>query len=159
MLWQQLGAAIDMLENAIRACPASTWGRRVHPSEFWYIAYHSLFFLDYYLSESDQGFTPPAPFTLGELDPAGVLPDRVYSQAELAAYLQHARKKARTRLAALTEQKAREHCGFAGRDRSVMEMHMYNLRHVQHHAAQLYLLLRQATNSAPDWISVARQAL
>jgi uncharacterized damage-inducible protein DinB len=30
------------------------------------------------------------------------------------------------------------------------------MRHVQHHAAQLNLMLRQATDSAPDWISRAR---
>src|SRR5687767_7015822 len=38
-----------------------------------------------------------------------------------------------------------------------VEALLYNMRHVQHHAAQLNLLLRQATNSAPDW--VARTAL
>jgi hypothetical protein len=29
---------------------------------------------------------------------------------------------------------------------------LYNLRHVQHHAAQLNLILRQVTDSAPDWV-------
>jgi hypothetical protein len=28
-LWQQFGAAIDMLENALVACPASLWRERV----------------------------------------------------------------------------------------------------------------------------------
>jgi hypothetical protein len=55
-LWQQFGAAIDMLENAIRACPGEVWS---NPSKrpdwvsddvvgFWYVAYHALF-LDYLL--------------------------------------------------------------------------------------------------------------
>lgn len=28
ILWQQFGAAIDMLENALRACPDALWGDR-----------------------------------------------------------------------------------------------------------------------------------
>ena len=36
-----------------------------------------------------------------------------------------------------------------------VESLLYNMRHVQHHAAQLNLLLRQSTNSAPDWVARA----
>ena len=71
IVWQQFGAAIDMLENAIIACPEEVWGNRIEFSEFWYISFHTLFFLDLYLSESDKGFTPPAPFNLDELDERG----------------------------------------------------------------------------------------
>jgi hypothetical protein len=35
------------------------------------------------LSASDKGFTPPAPFTLDEMDERGLLPDRVYTKEEL----------------------------------------------------------------------------
>ena len=37
------------------------------------------------------------------------------------------------------------------------ELLLYNMRHVQHHAAQLNMLLRQATDSAPDWVSKGGQ--
>ena len=84
ILWQQFGAAIDMLENAIHACPDALWGDRARQPQFWYVAYHTLFFLDLYLSDSLEGFAPPAPFTLSEIDPAGVLPDRVYSKVGIA---------------------------------------------------------------------------
>jgi hypothetical protein len=33
---------------------------------------------------------------------------------------------------------------------------LYNLRHVQHHAAQLNLILRQAVDSAPGWVGRAK---
>lgn len=158
MVWQQFGAAIDMLEDAIRACPPAVWGDRVHEREFWYLAFHTLFFLDYYLADAENSFRPPAPFTLSELDPAGVLPDRVYSQQELLAYLQHGRNKARSKLSNLSDELGARDSGFARRDMSVAELALYNMRHVQHHAAQLYLLLRQTTDSAPGWVSKARQA-
>ena len=82
-LWHQLGAAIDTLENAITACPDALWSDRSQQPEYWYLAYHTLFFLDYYLSDTADGFAPPEPFTLEELDPAGVLPERPFTKDEL----------------------------------------------------------------------------
>ena len=38
-VWQQFGAAIDMLENAITACPEGVWGKRFGFKEFLYIAF------------------------------------------------------------------------------------------------------------------------
>ena len=69
LLWQQFGASVDMLENAMRACPDAVWGARLHEREFWYVAYHTLFWLDYYLAETPDGFAPPAPYGLEEFDP------------------------------------------------------------------------------------------
>jgi hypothetical protein len=159
IVWSQFGAAIDMLENAMRAAPESLWGDRSRRPEFWYVAYHTLFFLDYYLSPTSEGFAPPAPFTLSELDPEGVLPDRIYSKAELFTYLEHGREKCRSTFATLTDVAAASPCRFERRDMSVMELHLYNMRHVQHHAAQLNLMLRQTIDSAPDWVGKARSAL
>jgi hypothetical protein len=67
IIWRQFGAALDMLENALRACPDELWSARLWSdrsqrpefSEFWYITYHTLFWLDLYLSGSVEGFTPP----------------------------------------------------------------------------------------------------
>jgi hypothetical protein len=158
-LWQHLGAAIDMLENAIVACPDALWGDRAQRPEYWYVAYHTLFFLDYYLSDSADGFAPPAPFTLEELDPAGVLPERVFTKAELLGYLQHGREKARHIVATLTEETAREVRRFNNHDWTVLEWLMVSLRHVQHHTAQLNLILRQQTDSAPGWVSQTQHPL
>jgi hypothetical protein len=159
ILWQQFGATIDMLQNAMRACPDNLWGDRARQPEFWYMAYHALFWLDCYLSDSPERFAPPAPFTLDELDPAGVLPDRVYAKGELHTYLEHGRKKCRATIEALTEEKARQRCGFEWLDISVAEMLLYNMRHVQHHAAQLNLLLRQNTGAAPRWVKTTERNL
>ena len=66
IIWRQFGAAIDMLENAIRACPDELWS---DPSKrpawvsrdvvgFWYLAYHTLFFLDLYLAARLRDLLP-----------------------------------------------------------------------------------------------------
>ena len=123
---------------------------------FWYVAYHTLFFLDFYSSESEKGFTPPAPFTLDELDPAGLLPERPYTKDELLTYLEHGREKCRAAIEALTDDAARERCGFERLDMSVAELLLHSMRHVQHHTAQLNLILRQTVDAAPRWVGRAK---
>lgn len=44
-------------------------------------------------------------------------------------------------------------------DFSVAELLLYNLRHVQHGAAQLNLILRQETDSAPRWVARGKSEL
>ncbi|MEO8432567.1 MAG: DinB family protein [Acidobacteriota bacterium] len=156
ILWQQFGASIDMMENAVRACPETLWADRSRNPEFWYVVFHALFFLDYYLSESAEGFAPPPPFTLDELDPAGILPDRPYTKDELLEYLEHGRNKVRILLEAMTEEGAHAARKFGRVEGPLVESLLYNMRHVQHHAAQLNLLLRQEVADAPRWVSRAR---
>lgn len=153
IIWQQFGAAIEMLENAVLACPDEVWNDRSRQPEFWYVVYHTLFFLELYLSGTLEGFAPPAPFTLDEIDPAGILPERVYTKDEMLGYLAHGRRKCRAAIEALTDEKARERCVFGWLEMSYAELLLNNMRHVQHHAAQLNLILRQTTDSAPRWVA------
>jgi DinB superfamily len=156
ILWSQFGAAIDTLENAMIACPDDLWGDQKREPQFWYLVYHTLFWLDLYLSDSAEGFAPPAPFTLEELDPAGVLPERAYTKSELQTYLEHGHKKCRTVIEALTDERASERFRSGSVDLSVLELLLHNMRHVQHHAAQLNLILRQTIDSAPRWVFRAK---
>ena len=156
-LWQQFGAAIDMLDNAIVACPDDLWNDSTHKPEFWYVAFHTLFFLDLYLSETTEGFAPPAPFTLSEMDPNGAMPERTYTKAETRGYLAHCRGKCRAGIEAMTDEHAVRNCHFRWLDLSAADLLFYNMRHVQHHTGQLNLILRQQTNSAPSWVRVANR--
>jgi len=167
ILWQQFGAAIDMLENAMDACPDELWSDPSRQPEwaskdvvgFWYVAFHSLFWLDCYLSGSEEGFAPPTPFTLDELDPAGLLPERPYRKEELQGYLLHCRRKCQATIDALTDERASQLCRFQWGEVTFAELLLYNMRHVQHHAAQLNLMLRQRIDSAPRWVAKAKNAL
>ncbi len=154
---QQFHAAIDMLANAIKACPDSVWSGQGRFA-FWYLAFHVLFFLDLYLSSEDESrFRPPPPFSLSELEDDVVVPEPAYSKAELLGYLEHCRKKLDTVMAGMTEAWIADPCPFPYRKMSNGELLLYNMRHVQHHAAQLNMRLRQTTDSAPDWVSKGGQ--
>jgi hypothetical protein len=151
---RQLGASIDTLENAVAACPAALWDDSATSpwKRFWYLAFHALYFVDRYLSGADEPFAPPAPFTRSEDDPAGVLPERTYTPAELRAYAEYLRRKNRDVLARLTDAEARRSHRFPWGEMAFDELLVYTLRHAQHHAAQLNLILRQRTDSAPGWV-------
>ncbi len=94
-IWQQFGAVIYYLEDTVIACPDHLWraplwqtpDTKPEFAQFWYVTYHTLFWLDLYLTGTEEGFLPPAPFTLIEQDDDGPLPDRVYTKDELLAYL------------------------------------------------------------------------
>jgi hypothetical protein len=155
VLWKQFGAAIDMLENALLACPDKLWDSN---SAFWYRAYHTLFYLDYYLSQEPDKFLPPSPFTLSEFEISGP-PLRVYTKMELLDYLNHCRQKCHDLIADLTEEKAEQRWVNQYRNYSMLEILLYNMRHVQHHTAQLNLLLREKVNDAPAWVSRTKAEL
>jgi hypothetical protein len=154
----QFGAAIESLARAIEACPESLWARREPKPQLWRVAYHTLFFLDLYMRDSPEGFAPPAPFTLDEGDPEAPEPPDAYSKGDLLAYLHRLRDRARESVDSLSEDEAGERCGFPWVEGSVLELYLYNLRHVQHHAAQLNLLLRQNVDSAPRWVPRATES-
>lgn len=166
-LWRQFGAAMDMLENALHGCPDGLWAEPLwndpQPcaglSEFWYVAYHALFWLDLYLTGTDDGFSPPAPFDLNELDPAGLLPERQFTREELLAYLEHNRRKCRAAIENLTDERARQTCKFPWGELSYAELLLDNMRHVQEHAAQLSMLLGQKTGSNARWVARAKNSL
>jgi len=149
-IWKQFGATIDMLENAIAMCPEKLWNNE---NKFWYKAFHTLFYLDYYLTIDPDTFAPPAPFTLSEFDPSGKMPDRVYTKEELLTYVKANKRKLHDVMKNMTEETAMKRWVNPDRDFSFFEMLLYNMRHVQHHTAQFNMLLRQGINNAPGWVS------
>ena len=159
MIWQQFGAAINMLENALRACPDQLWRESVwndptdapEYGEFWFIVYHVLYWTDLFLSGSRrEDFVPPAPFIRGKL------PEKPYTKEELQAYVDHCRQKCQATFETLTDEKATQRCEFPwGEEVSFVELQLYSMRHVQEHASQLSLVLGQKGVSAPDWVARA----
>lgn len=153
-IWHQFGASLDMLENAIRMCPDEHWDTQV---KFWYSAYHCIFWTDYYLSVEPAKFGPPAPFTFSEFDSEGKMPERTYSKAEVLGYLAFCRHKANKLISGLTLDLLNSRWIDDHKDFSLLEMLLYNLRHIQHHTAQLNLVLRQTINNAPKWVRQAEK--
>ncbi|NLF67359.1 MAG: DinB family protein, partial [Chloroflexi bacterium] len=165
MLWRQFGAAIDTLGDTLRACPDELWEGRLWEdkpdqwvaagfSAFWYLGYHTLFWLDLYLYGAEEGFMPPEPFDLVEMEAGETLP-RTYSREELLGYLDYCRQKCRETILALSPEEAKRMCRFPWGEVPYGELLLYNMRHVQEHAAQLHLFLGKRARKALDWVTQA----
>lgn len=162
-LWQQFGAAIDFLADTVDACPDDLWRTALwetidRPSEFaqfWYVTYHTLFWLDLYLTGAEEGFVPPSPFMLIEQYEDGPLPERAYTKAELQAYLTDCREKCHMTITTLTEESSQRRCAFGWGECSFVELLLYNMRHVHGHASQLNMLLGQNGVRTRDWVPQA----
>ncbi len=157
IIWQQYGAALDMLDNALRTCPEDVWRDRIWEdvddapeyNEFWFIVYHALVWTDRYLQGAPEGFAPPAPFVRGRL------PEQPYTKEQLQGYLALCREKAQTAFETLTDERASQICRLpweGGEELSFAEMQLYAMRHLQEHAAQLSLHLGHKVGAAPDWV-------
>jgi hypothetical protein len=153
MLWRQFSIAIDGLEKALRDCPEELWEELLWAdqpdqwvaagfSAFWYLSYHSLFWLDLYLTGAEEGFVPPEPFDLVEMESDEVLP-RTYTREELLGYLEDCRQKCQETILSLSTEQAHRLCQFSWGELPFGELLLYTMRHVQEHAAQLLLFLGQ----------------
>lgn len=155
-LWKQFGAAIDMFESALVKCPESLWD---DGQNFWYIAYHTLFYLDYYLWTEPDKFMPPESYTLSEFDPEGIMPERTYSKDELLSYVKLCRSRCHDLIAMLTPEKMEARWINQYRNYSIYEVILYNMRHVMHHTGQLNLMLGKIDHKLPLWVSQTKAEL
>ena len=93
---------------------------------------------------------------MAELDPAGADQERPYTKGRAAFLLWQSQKG--QLLGGLTQERARQPLDppwAKGKDFTYLELQLYNLRHVQEHAAQLQLFSGQhAIPAGPSWVAV-----
>lgn len=174
ILWKQYGAALDTLDNTLAACPDALWRQPVwhaaavpsRRTEFWYVAYHTLYWLDVYLYGTEDGFAPPPPFALTEQeDGDGPIPDVTYTKEQLRGYLAALRQTLYDITATLSDERARQPVSFGwmreGEVVTYAELQLYTMRHLQGHAAELSLLLGEhgVPSDQLDWVTRARDDL
>ncbi len=141
----QYEAALKMLRDSIAHCPADHWDALIVKYPFWQSAHHALCFTDLYLSTNEAAWTPQTatvhPRGIAELNDE--YPSRRFTQAELLTYADFCRAKIETSLAAETPQTLAGPSGFPHYPINRAEFHINNIRHIQHHAAQLIASLRR----------------
>lgn len=113
------------------------------------VAYHTLYFVDLYLSPGAEAFESREFHRRSggrRLGAGGSLP-----QDDTLAYLAICRRKAVETLATETLESLQGSSGFARLRFSRGEVHLYNIRHVQHHTGQLSACLRRIADDGKGW--------
>lgn len=163
ILAHQYEASLCMLHLAVEGCPQALWNAPLARLQFCQAAFHVVFFADVYLqARDDVDAIKTQPFHLAhkaEFRDYEELEDReqilTYEKVFVLEYLQFARRKAQETTIRETAEMLAGPSGFRRRTCSRAELHIYNIRHIQHHAAQLILRLRLDTKVDVPWVGHA----
>jgi hypothetical protein len=131
----QYKAALAMLRQAIEKCPEALWVDASYQNPFWRVAYHVLIYTHFYLSPSEDDFTPWEKYQkdlqlLGQDIPGA----RTYSRAEVLDYLALVLDEVDSQVPALD---MAAESGFHWLPFNKLELQFYNIRHVQQHTGEL----------------------
>ncbi len=158
MLGHQFEAAFCALNACVERCPENSWGGPVANLAFCQVAFHTLFFADFYLGQNEEAFRRQRFHrdNTGFFRDYEELEDRpqqlLYEQQDVQSYLEYCRSKAPQAIAVESVDTLTAPCGFPRRDFSRAELHMLNVRHIQHHTAQLSLRLRLNHDMEIPWV-------
>lgn len=144
----QFEASLAMLDRCLRQCPPQHWDGRVARYPFWQIAYHTLCFVDLYLSPGESEFQPRGIHPGARRDTFEEPATRRVEPRELLSYAEICRQKALDVLNGETPESLRRPSGFSWLPITRGELHIYNIRHIQHHTGQLSAFLRKVE---PAW--------
>jgi hypothetical protein len=147
ILRNQFEAALCMMHHCIKACPPKHWEGKIANATFRQVAYHTLFFVDLYLSPSADSFELRDLHRRGG-DERGPTVSCGLNKKETLAYLDTCRRKAKKTLMSETAKILQGLSGF--RKFSRAELHIYNIRHIQHHTGQLSAYLRRLDPTLTD---------
>ena len=155
----QYGAALSMLRSCVERADGDVWHAVVGKFPYWHITYHVLHATDLYLSPDEATFRPQpfhregyellgAPFGAPDQE---VVVDQPYDRGTLAVYVDTCRAKTKLTLRGETEAKLGGPSGFSWLEFCRLELHLYNIRHIQHHTGQLVAALRRHKHEGFEW--------
>ena len=153
----QYEAALCMLNDCIEKCPDELWHEPVAELKYCQVVFHTLFFTDVYLGTSldslrKQPFHQENVADFGDYKELEKRKQRAtYEKSFIRSYFNHCRKKAADVVSGETAESLAQPAGFDWLDFSRAEVHVYNIRHLHHHAAQLSLHLRLQTGEGIPW--------
>jgi hypothetical protein len=155
---KQLLAALATLKACIENCPKDQLNERHGDYPFSQVAFHALFYFDFYLSDSEaeffaQDFHVRNKAIFDDYEELEYrLPVKVYTHPFLMEYVDHCKKKIGDMTRNATENSLKEDSVMWKGKISKMELYIYTLRHTQHHAAQLGLRVQFLTGKEMDWV-------
>lgn len=147
VLKSQYHASLAMLRDTVARCPADAWIDAAHKNAFWQVAYHTLFFAHLYLQRDEAAFR----LWTHHRGPDDGIDGAPYSQAEVLEYWEVCDRLVDDAVDALDLDSPES--GFSWYRMSKLEHQLVNVRHIQHHAAQLADRLRSVADVGTRWVA------
>lgn len=163
----QYHAGLAMLRQAIELCPDDLWYDTAPRNVFWQVAYHALYFTHLYLMPRENEFVPWEGHVANVQNPDGIAgpPDPgsdlpltapPYSRDQVLAYLRHLDGIIDDVVDTLDF--ASTESGFHWYKVSKLEHQVINVRHLNHHMAQLADRLTAAGVGGMRWVGARHPA-
>jgi uncharacterized damage-inducible protein DinB len=149
VLTAQFEASLSMLNDCIKSCPEEHWDGRIATVTFKQVAYHTLFYVDLYLTRNEESFQLRDFHTPGG-DERNPFPSPGLSRDVTLSYVQICRQKMIDSIASETSESLAGPSGFSWYKVTRGEMHLINIRHIQHHTGQLSAFLRRMDERFQD---------
>lgn len=150
----QFLAALEMLKLAINNCPDLLWNNPKNKNKFWHIAYHALFYTHLYLQVTERDFKAWYKHRdqYHRMDHGEGMPDILepYTQDEILSYIEFCVQEVRAKMPLLDLDG--KSSGFSWLPFGKLELQIYNIRHLQHHTAELMERLGEEANISIDWV-------
>jgi hypothetical protein len=128
----QYHAALQMLKQAVLACPDPLWHNPEDANKFYQVAYHALYYTHLYLQDSVEAFQPwtghREEYRLAQ--PVQSVP----APAVVLDYLAFCQRQVVEKVSTMDFETA---SGFHWLHFSKFELQIYSIRHIQHHAGEL----------------------
>ena len=154
-----------MLRDAVEKCPDDLWTNAAHEAPCWGVAYHALFFAHLYSRRRSEEFQPwerhqadvqypdgiPGPPEPGDQRP---LLGRPYTKADVLGYWTIVDGLIDASVDAMDL--ASPESGFSWYKVPKLEHQIVNIRHIEHHTAQLAARVRIAADVGIEWVGARR---
>jgi hypothetical protein len=163
ILKSQYHASLAMLKDAIEKCPEEVWLDARYSNGFWQIAYHVLFYTHLYLHRDEASFRPWAQHQSQVQHPSG-LKGRRETDSGLPPFPDPYSKAQVLELWNICDRMVDDaidgfdldapECGFWWYQMGKLEHQFVNIRHIQHHTAQLLDRLRVSADIGIPWVGM-----
>ncbi len=108
----QFETALCMMNDCLQKCPPEHWDGKIAKYAFWHVAYHTLCFVDLYLSPNEESFQLRGIHPKGWSEYRDEFPSRRFGKQELVDYLMICRQKAVETLSSETPESLKRQSGF-----------------------------------------------
>jgi len=150
-------ASLDMLRQAVVACPESLWNSPDTRNKFWHISYHALFYTHLYLSPTERDFTAwdrhreeyefmgPLPWPPHKEPQIG----EPYDPVDILDFLDYCVIAVKEIVPTLDFDAP---SGFSWLPFGKLELQFYNIRHLQQHIGELCERLGETAGINVNWV-------
>ena len=135
-------SALAMLKQAIVKCPPQVWDDPADKDRFWFIAYHTVYYAHRYLKTENKVYIRWKKPQYGKQE-------TVMHKGQVLEHLKTVEHEVVEHVAVMDLDGKSGYAGFLA---NRLELQLYNLRHIQQHAGELYERLRPY-NVKVGWVS------